>query len=285
MQRDKTQRHDNLESGVMDYRAREADWDGGCLGLAGMLIHRSPWYDLGSVDWSTTPGDAAKMAPFDAGFPLFVARADNGTVTLPPGATNHGNPNLLCLPTKWTDIAIFILGNYVAHATTVVLPPGNSLFTTICRTAAAVLGAQARRSLSSCALLTHRELSFVFSLGASLPPFLPNQVTLQLHSRCSHELRTLSETFHTIRVVVFAIFTPASSAARGYRAIFSGQSLLPPISKRQPVQVLFVRLFGLMNTPEPFMSSVCRAPVSRPLLSSWSAKWQPLWRVYKLKIL
>ena len=53
-----------------------------------------------------------------------------------------------------------------------------------------------RRSLSSCALLTHRELSFVFSLGASLPSFLPNQVTLQLHFRCSHELRTLSETFH-----------------------------------------------------------------------------------------
>jgi len=35
-----------------------------------------------------------------------------------------------------------------------------------------------RRSLSSGALLTHRELSFIFSLGASLPPFLPNQVTL-----------------------------------------------------------------------------------------------------------
>ena len=57
-----------------------------------------------------------------------------------------------------------------------------------------------RRSLSSCALLTHKELSFVFSLGASLPSFLPNQVTLQLHFRCSHELRTLSETFHTYQV-------------------------------------------------------------------------------------
>jgi len=42
-----------------------------------------------------------------------------------------------------------------------------------------------RRSLWSCALLTHRELSFVFSLGASLPPFLSNQVTLRLHFRCS----------------------------------------------------------------------------------------------------
>lgn len=108
------------------------------------------------------------MAPFDTGFPLFVARADNGTVTLPPSATNHGNANLLCLPTKWTDIAIFILGNYVAHAATVVLPPGNSLFT-------------------------------------------------------------------TIRVVVFAMLTLASGAARGYRAFSAGQSLLPPIPKRQPV--------------------------------------------------
>jgi len=56
-----------------------------------------------------------------------------------------------------------------------------------------------RRSLWSCALLAHSELSFVFSLGASLPPFLPNQVTLQLHFRCSHELRTLSETLHILR--------------------------------------------------------------------------------------
>ena len=58
-----------------------------------------------------------------------------------------------------------------------------------------------RRSLWSCALLTHRKLSFVFSLGASLPPFLPNQVTLQLHFRCSHELRTLSQKFHNNRTI------------------------------------------------------------------------------------
>ena len=65
-----------------------------------------------------------------------------------------------------------------------------------------------RRSLSSCALLTHRELSFVFSLGASLPPFLPNQATLQLHFRCSHELRTLSETFHTELVPPLRTLSP-----------------------------------------------------------------------------
>jgi len=56
-----------------------------------------------------------------------------------------------------------------------------------------------RRSLSSGALLTHRKLSFIFSLGASLPPFLPNQVTLQLHFHYSHKLYTLSKTFHSYK--------------------------------------------------------------------------------------
>ena len=47
-------------------------------------------------------------------------------------------------------------------------------------------------------LSSHAE-SFLLYLVWELrsPPFLPNQVTLQLHFRCSHELRTLSETFHT----------------------------------------------------------------------------------------
>ena len=69
-----------------------------------------------------------------------------------------------------------------------------------------------RRSLSSCALLTYRELSFVFSLGASLLPFLPNQVNLQLHFRCSHKLHTLSKTFHT--------FLHRLSCGKLYRALF-----------------------------------------------------------------
>jgi len=72
-----------------------------------------------------------------------------------------------------------------------------------------------RRSLSSCALLTHRELSFIFSLGASLPPFLPNQVTLQLHFRYSHKLRTLSETFHRDSIVWRGISVCCSVAKEG----------------------------------------------------------------------
>ncbi|KAF2244841.1 hypothetical protein BU26DRAFT_434182, partial [Trematosphaeria pertusa] len=54
-----------------------------------------------------------------AAFPLH-----NITLPLPLGTTNHGTPGLLCTPTKWTDIALFYLFNYVAHAATVLTRPG-----------------------------------------------------------------------------------------------------------------------------------------------------------------
>jgi len=57
-----------------------------------------------------------------------------------------------------------------------------------------------RRGLGSCALPTHRELPFVYNWGVrSTPPFLPNQVTLQLHFRCSRALRSSVKTFHISR--------------------------------------------------------------------------------------
>ncbi|KAH8817263.1 hypothetical protein F5884DRAFT_896932 [Xylogone sp. PMI_703] len=48
----------------------------------------------------------------------------NSTITLPPEASNHGDPNLICVPTRWTDVAVFFLGNYLAHAATVIGRPG-----------------------------------------------------------------------------------------------------------------------------------------------------------------
>lgn len=48
----------------------------------------------------------------------------NITLPLPAGTSNHGTPGLLCTPTKWTDIALFYLFNYVAHAATVLTRPG-----------------------------------------------------------------------------------------------------------------------------------------------------------------
>jgi hypothetical protein len=65
-------------------------------------------------------------------FPLVISASplSSSTVTLPPGASNHGNPNLVCVPTKWTDIAVFFLGNYLAHAATVIGQPGASFLDT-----------------------------------------------------------------------------------------------------------------------------------------------------------
>ncbi|PMD52780.1 uncharacterized protein K444DRAFT_542740 [Hyaloscypha bicolor E] len=48
----------------------------------------------------------------------------NITFTVPDGTSTHGEPNLLCTPTQWTDIIFFFLGNYVAHAATAITLPG-----------------------------------------------------------------------------------------------------------------------------------------------------------------
>ena len=62
-----------------------------------------------------------------------------GNITLPAGASDHGNPNLLCLPAKWSDILIFFLGNYVAHAATLRSLPGASIYETAVRTYGALI--------------------------------------------------------------------------------------------------------------------------------------------------
>lgn len=51
----------------------------------------------------------------------------NLTFTVPEGSTNHGNPNLLCTPAKWYDLIIFFFANYLAHAASVIIEPGQSL--------------------------------------------------------------------------------------------------------------------------------------------------------------
>ena len=51
------------------------------------------------------------------------------TLTVPFGTTiiNHSDPHLVCRPSRWTDIAAFYLGNYVAHVATVRSTPGELL--------------------------------------------------------------------------------------------------------------------------------------------------------------
>lgn len=50
----------------------------------------------------------------------------NATIVLPPPLSNHGDPRLICRPTKWTDVIAFYLANYVLHIATVQKLPGES---------------------------------------------------------------------------------------------------------------------------------------------------------------
>lgn len=53
------------------------------------------------------------------------------TIVVPEGSSNHGDPNLLCTPSAWTDIITFYVGNYLAHAATVISLPGEPTFSTV----------------------------------------------------------------------------------------------------------------------------------------------------------
>lgn len=63
----------------------------------------------------------------------------NLTITVPEGSSNHGNPNLLCTPTRWFDYLLFFFSNYFAHAATVVASPGQGRRETIFVVLAALL--------------------------------------------------------------------------------------------------------------------------------------------------
>ncbi|KAH8585885.1 hypothetical protein B0O99DRAFT_705576 [Bisporella sp. PMI_857] len=56
-----------------------------------------------------------------------MAPTTNITITVPEGTSNHGDPDILCVPSKWTDIFLFYAVNYLAHAVTVKAFPGEKL--------------------------------------------------------------------------------------------------------------------------------------------------------------
>jgi hypothetical protein len=59
----------------------------------------------------------------------------NITIQVPDGATQHGNPRILCVHgPAWKDylmVTTFFATNYIAHAATVKTTPGDGLFLTI----------------------------------------------------------------------------------------------------------------------------------------------------------
>ncbi|KAJ7767708.1 hypothetical protein B0H16DRAFT_1453328 [Mycena metata] len=52
----------------------------------------------------------------------------NITIPVPDGTSNHGDPSILCTPTRWTSILSFFFGNYIAHAATTLSYPGEELY-------------------------------------------------------------------------------------------------------------------------------------------------------------
>lgn len=50
----------------------------------------------------------------------------NSTIPVPSGYTDHGQPGLICVPSTWTSILTFFATNYLAHAATTLVKPGQS---------------------------------------------------------------------------------------------------------------------------------------------------------------
>lgn len=61
------------------------------------------------------------------------------TIEVPEGASTHGNPRLLCLPSRTWSIVVYFIGNYFTHASTVIAYPGEPVFMTIVSTFGALL--------------------------------------------------------------------------------------------------------------------------------------------------
>jgi len=63
---------------------------------------------------------------------LFLARRasavnpSNCTLAAITGGTFDLNCHILCRPAKWNDLAVFYIGNYIAHAVTIRNPPGRA---------------------------------------------------------------------------------------------------------------------------------------------------------------
>ena len=53
--------------------------------------------------------------------------AENITVSVPQNSTNHGNSQLVCTPSKWTDVVEFFILYFVMPAATVKSLPGQSI--------------------------------------------------------------------------------------------------------------------------------------------------------------
>ena len=70
---------------------------------------------------------SALFARHSACMPTGPPPTEDITITVPKGTRLQGSDlQILCTPSKWTDVATFLLANYVAHAVTLKSLPGES---------------------------------------------------------------------------------------------------------------------------------------------------------------
>ena len=83
---------------------------------------------------------SALFAHHSACMPTAPPTTENITITVPIGTRLQGSdPQILCTPSKWTDVAIFLLANYVAHAATLKSLPGESTLSVLRNTVCSLL--------------------------------------------------------------------------------------------------------------------------------------------------
>ncbi|KAI0897872.1 hypothetical protein F4806DRAFT_379711 [Annulohypoxylon nitens] len=100
-----------------------------------------------------------------------VSRRQSTSIVLPDDVSNHGSPDLICTPASWTDVALFYLGNYVAHAATVRVSPGEPILDRIVNSIAILLFPQAGamkglNAIFRCAVLEKSPLQRAARSGA-----------------------------------------------------------------------------------------------------------------------
>ena len=94
-----------------------------CYTITGFYLSLSPLFAHHSACMPTAPPMTEKV-----------------TITVPIGTRLQGSdPQILCTPSKWTDVAIFLLANYVAHAATLKSLPGESTLSVLRNTVCSLL--------------------------------------------------------------------------------------------------------------------------------------------------
>ena len=75
---------------------------------------------------------SALFVPHSNCVPMAPLPTEVISIEVPKGTRLQGsNPQVLCTPSKWTDVATFLLANYVAHAATLKSLPGESILSAL----------------------------------------------------------------------------------------------------------------------------------------------------------